>query len=266
MRTGMIAKKVGMSRIFTGEGGHIPVTVLQVHGNHVVGQRTAETDGYVALQIGTGPAKVKHLNRAQRGQFAKAGVEPQRKVAEFRVSDDAVLPVGAQISVEHFVAGQMVDVTGTSKGKGFAGAMKRHNFGGMRASHGVSVSHRAHGSTGNSQDPGKVWKGKKMAGHMGAERVTTQNLEVVATDTENSLIMIKGSIPGAKEGWVMLTDAVKAKTPDDLPFPAALIEGAVPEAPAEEAPAEEAADDEAPVAEVEYAPAAEAEESGEDKS
>ncbi|MBT5435060.1 MAG: 50S ribosomal protein L3 [Rhodospirillaceae bacterium] len=254
MRTGMIAKKVGMSRVFTGDGGHVPVTVLQVLGNRVVAQRTAEKDGYFAVQIGTQPAKVKHLTRAQRGHFAKAGVEPLRKTVEFRVSEDAVLPVGAEISVEHFVAGQKVDVTGTSKGKGFAGAMKRHNFGGMRASHGVSVSHRAHGSTGNSQDPGRVWKGKKMAGHMGDRHVTTQNLEVVATDTENSLIMIKGSIPGSKEGWILIADAVKIAAPADLPFPAALIEDAVVEEAVVEEAAVEAGDD---------APAAD--ESGEDK-
>ncbi|MBC6439603.1 MAG: 50S ribosomal protein L3 [Rhodospirillales bacterium] len=236
MRTGIIARKIGMSRVFTGDGGHVPVTVLQAQDNRVVGQRTQERDGYVAVQIGAQPAKVKHLNSAERGQFSKAGVEPVRKVVEFRVSNDAVLPVGAQISVEHFVAGQMVDVTGTSKGRGFAGSMKRHNFGGMRASHGVSVSHRAHGSTGNSQDPGKVWKGKKMAGHMGDKRVTTQNLEVVGTDIEHGLIMIKGSIPGAREGWVIVSDAVKVDAPGDLPFPAALIEDAQPEVAEEAAP------------------------------
>ena len=223
MRTGMIARKVGMSRVFTDDGGHIPVTVLQASDNRVVGRRTMERDGYVALRIGARPAKAKHLNRAERGAFAKAGVEPVRKVAEFRVSDDAVLPVGVRLSVEHFAVGQKVDVTGTSKGRGFAGAMKRHNFGGMRASHGVSVSHRAHGSTGNSQDPGRVWKGKKMAGHMGDRRVTAQNLEVVATDVENGLILIRGGVPGAKTGWVLVRDAVKAKVRNDLPFPAALV-------------------------------------------
>ncbi len=243
MRTGMIARKVGMSRIFTDDGGHIPVTVLRARDNRVVGQRTTERDGYVALQIGARPAKVKHLNRADRGRFAKAGVEPVRKVAEFRVSDDAVLPVGVRISVEHFVAGQKVDVTGTSKGRGFAGSMKRHNFSGMRASHGVSVSHRAHGSTGNSQDPGRVWKGKKMAGHMGDRRVTVQNLEVVATDAENGLILVRGGIPGAKEGWVLVSDAVKADVPDGLPFPAALVEENRPsESSAVEAPSERGED------------------------
>lgn len=240
MRTGMIAKKMGMSRIFTEDGGHVPVTVLKVDGNEVVAQRTADLDGYVAVQIGEAPAKAKHLTRAQRGQFAKAGVEPKRKLVEFRVSDDAVLPVGARLSVEHFVAGQMVDIVGTTKGKGFAGSMKRHNFGGMRASHGVSVSHRAHGSTGNSQDPGRVWKGKKMAGHMGDTRVTAQNLKIVATDAEQGLILVQGSIPGAKQGWVLISDAVKAKMPADLPFPAALIEDAKPAV--EEAPAEAAAE------------------------
>jgi len=240
MRTGMIAKKMGMSRVFTEDGGHVPVTVLKVDGNEVVAQRTADQDGYVAVQVGESPAKAKHLTRSQRGQFAKAGVEPKRKLVEFRVSDDAVLPVGARISVEHFVAGQMVDVVGQSKGKGFAGAMKRHNFGGMRASHGVSVSHRAHGSTGNSQDPGRVWKGKKMAGHMGDTRVTAQNLKIVATDAEQGLILVQGAIPGAKQSWVLISDAVKAKMPADLPFPAALIEDAQPAV--EEVPAEAAAE------------------------
>jgi large subunit ribosomal protein L3 len=258
MRTGMIAKKMGMSRVFTEDGGHVPVTVLKVDGNEVVAQRTADQDGYVALQIGEAPAKAKHLKRSERGQFAKAGVEPKRKLVEFRVGDDAVLPVGARLSVEHFIAGQMVDVVGTTKGKGFAGAMKRHNFGGMRASHGVSVSHRAHGSTGNSQDPGRVWKGKKMAGHMGDTRVTTQNLKIVATDAEQGLILVEGAIPGAKQGWVLISDAVKAKMPADLPFPAALIEDA--QLPLQEALTEAAA--EAPV-EVEAAGEGEAE-SGED--
>ena len=224
MRTGMIARKIGMSRVFTESGGHIPVTVLKVEDNLVVGQRTPARDGYTALQIGTGAARVKHLARPQREHFARAGVEPQRKLAEFRVSDDALLPVGARLAVGHFVAGQKVDVTGTSKGRGFAGAMKRHNFGGMRASHGVSVSHRAHGSTGNSQDPGRVWKGKKMAGHMGDRQVTAQNLEVVATDDGNSLILVRGAVPRARNRWVLVRDAVKARLPADLPYPAALAD------------------------------------------
>ena len=223
MRCGMIARKIGMSRVFTGDGGHVPVTVLEVRENRVVACRTVERDGYTALQIGTDKAKVKHLTRAQRGHFAASNVEPLRKLVEFRVSEDAVLPVGATLSVEHFVVGQKVDVTGTSKGRGFAGAMKRHNFGGMRASHGVSVSHRAHGSTGNSQDPGRVWKGKKMAGHMGDRRVTVQNLEVVATDPENGLILLQGAVPGARQGWVLVNDAVKAPPPDGAPFPAAFV-------------------------------------------
>ncbi len=235
VRSGMIAKKVGMSRIFIASGGHIPVTVLQDHGNRVVAQRGLERDGYIALQIGTSPAKMKHLTRASRGHFTKAGVEAMRKVVEFRVTEDAVIPVGSKLSVKHFVAGQKVDVVGLSKGRGFAGSMKRHNFGGMRASHGVSVSHRAHGSTGNSQDPGRVWKGKKMAGHMGDKRVTVQNLEVAATDPDHGLIMVRGAVPGAKGGWVLISDAVKAKTPSDLPRPAALIDHASdPDATAEE--------------------------------
>ena len=223
MRCGMIARKLGMSRIFTGDGGHVPVTVLEVGANRVVARRSVERDGYTALQIGTEEAKARHLNRPRRGHFAAAGAEPLRKLVEFRVSDEAMLPVGATLSVDHFVPGQKVDVTGVSRGRGFAGAMKRHNFGGMRATHGVSVSHRAHGSTGNSQDPGRVWKGKKMAGHMGDVKVTVQNLEVVSTDAGKGLIMVKGAVPGAPSGWVLIRDAVKAPPGDDVPFPGAFV-------------------------------------------
>ena len=222
MRTGLIAQKVGMTRVFDTAGQHVPVTILKVDDCHVVAQRTAERDGYTAVQLGVGTAKVKNVSRAQRGHCAKAKVEPKRKIAEFRVSPDALLEVGSELSAEHFIAGQRVDVTGTSIGKGFAGAMKRHGFSGLRASHGVSLSHRAHGSTGQCQDPGKVFKGKKMAGHMGAKRVTAQSLEVVDTDSEQGLILVRGAVPGSDGGWVLVRDAVKRKLPDDLPFPAAL--------------------------------------------
>ena len=239
MRSGVIAKKVGMTRLFMEDGKQIPVTVLQLQNLQVVAQRTADKDGYTAVQLGAGASKVKRVSKAMRGHFAAAKVEPKRKVAEFRVSEDNLIEVGAEISAEHFLEGQKVDVCGTSIGKGFAGAMKRHNFGGLRASHGVSISHRSHGSTGQCQDPGKVFKGKKMAGHMGAARVTTQNLEVVKTDADRGLIMIKGAVPGSKGGWVTVKDAVKKKLPDGVPFPAALKSADVPaEAPVEEAPAE----------------------------
>ncbi|MCB9994046.1 MAG: 50S ribosomal protein L3 [Hyphomicrobiaceae bacterium] len=219
MRSGLIAQKLGMTRIFTEDGTHVPVTVLGLQNCQVVGQRTKDKDGYTALQLGAGQAKVKNVNKARRGQFAVAKVEPKRFVAEFRVTDDNLIDVGAAFKADHFVDGQLVDVTGTSIGKGFAGGMKRHNFGGLRASHGVSVSHRSHGSTGNSQDPGKVFKGKKMAGHLGDVRVTTQNLTVVRTDVERGLIMIRGSVPGAKGGWVMVRDAVKHPKPEGAQFP-----------------------------------------------
>jgi large subunit ribosomal protein L3 len=245
-----------MSRVFDPSGVNIPVTVLKVDNCQVVAVRNNEKDGYVAVQLGAGAAKTQNVKRPMRGHFAKAKVEPKRKLAEFHVSEDAMLEVGATLSAAHFVPGQYVDVIGTSKGKGFAGAMKRHNFGGLRASHGVSISHRSHGSTGNSQEPGKVWKGKKMAGHMGDARVTVQNLEVVSTDEERGLIMLRGAVPGAKESWVMISDAIKAKADVELPFPAALLGGG--EAPVEEAQAEEGVDPEAQVAE---APAEE--ESGE---
>lgn len=239
MRTGLIAQKVGMSRVFKDDGTHVPVTVLKVDNCQVVAHKTDDKDGYTALQLGVGAAKAKRLTKALRGHFAKAKVEPKKKVVEFRVPADALVAVGSELSASHFVDGQFVDVTGTSIGKGFAGAMKRHNFSGLRASHGVSISHRSHGSTGQCQDPGKVFKGKKMAGHMGAERVTTLNLEVVSTDEERGLILVKGSVPGSKSGWVLVRDAVKRVAPEGLPFPAALKAGAE-EAPAEEAPAEEA--------------------------
>ncbi|VAW22968.1 LSU ribosomal protein L3p (L3e) [hydrothermal vent metagenome] len=219
MRSGVIAQKLGMTRIFTEDGTHVPVTVLGLQNCQVVGQRTEDKDGYTALQLGAGTAKVKNVSKPLRGQFAVAKVEPKRCVAEFRVSSENLIEVGASMLADHFKDGQLVDVTGTSVGKGFAGAMKRHNFSGLRASHGVSVSHRSHGSTGNSQDPGKVFKGKKMAGHMGAARVTTQNLEVVKTDNERGLIMIKGSVPGSKGGWVFIRDAVKNAMPEGVALP-----------------------------------------------
>jgi large subunit ribosomal protein L3 len=222
MRSGVIAKKLGMTRLFMEDGQQIPVTVLQLDNLQVVAQRTNERDGYTAVQLGAGSAKAKRTTAAMRGHFALAKVAPKRKIAEFRVSEDALIEVGAEISAEHFLEGQKVDVCGTSIGKGFAGAMKRHNFHGLRATHGVSISHRSHGSTGQCQEPGKVFKGKKMAGHMGAAKVTTQNLEVVKTDADRGLIMIKGAVPGSKGGWVTVKDAMKKAAPADLPFPAAL--------------------------------------------
>ena len=237
MRSGIIAKKVGMTRLFMEDGKQIPVTVLHLDGLQVVAQRTNEKDGYTAVQLGAGAAKAKRTSKAMRGHFSAAKVEPKRKPVEFRVEEDGLIEVGAEISAEHFLAGQKVDVSGTSIGKGFAGAMKRWNFGGLRASHGVSISHRSHGSTGQCQDPGKVFKGKKMAGHMGAARVTTQNLEVVKTDADRNLVFIKGAVPGSKGGWVTVKDAVKKKAPEGLPFPAA-VKSAATEAPAEEVSAE----------------------------
>jgi large subunit ribosomal protein L3 len=222
MRTGLIAKKLGMTRIFTAEGNHVPVTVLDMDSCQVVAVRTAERDGYVAVQLGIGKAKVKNVTQPMRGHFAKAKIEPKRKLVEFRVSDDALLDVGAELSAEHFVAGQFVDVTGTSKGRGFSGVIRRHNFHGLRATHGVSVSHRSHGSTGQRQDPGKVFKNKKMAGHYGDVRVTTQNLRVVSTDVEHGLVMVEGAVPGADGGYVLIRDAAKRKAPENLPFPAGL--------------------------------------------
>lgn len=231
MRSGLIAQKLGMTRLFTEAGEHVPVTVLKVEACQVVGVKTAERDGYTAVQLGVGRPKVKNLSKAERGHFAKAKVEPKSKLVEFRVSADALLEVGAELSAAHFLAGQFVDVTGTTIGKGFAGVMKRWNFRGLRATHGVSVSHRSHGSTGNRQDPGRVFKGKKMAGHLGHERVTTQNIKVVSTDAERGLILVKGAVPGPEGSFVLVRDAVKRKAPDKLPFPAALkgtVAAAVP--------------------------------------
>jgi len=219
MRSGVIAQKIGMSRVFTDAGAHVPVTVLRLANCQVVAHRTMEKNGYVALQLGSGTRKVKNVTKAERGNFAIAKVEPKRKVAEFRVSEDALIPVGAEITADHFLPGQYVDVTGTSIGKGFAGGMKRWNFGGLRASHGVSVSHRSIGSTGGRQDPGKTFKNKKMPGHMGVDRVTTLNLKVVQTDVERGLILIEGAVPGAKGGWITIRDAVKKAPPKDLPTP-----------------------------------------------
>ncbi len=222
MRTGLIAQKVGMTRVFADDGSHVPVTVLKVDTCQVVDVRTQEKHGYNAVQLGVGKAKVKNVSKAQRGSFAKSKVEPKAKLAEFRVSKDGLLEVGAEISVAHFVPGQFVDVIGTTIGKGFAGSMKRWNFGGLRATHGVSVSHRSHGSTGNRQDPGRTFPGKKMAGHLGVERVTTQNLTVVSTDEAEGLILIKGAVPGHDGGYVLISDAVKRAAPKGLPVPAAL--------------------------------------------
>lgn len=221
MRSGVIAQKIGMTRIFTETGEHIPVTVLKLEKLEVVAVRTNETNGYSALQLGVGTRKPSRMTKADRGTFAKVEIEPKRKLAEFRVSPGNVIEVGAEITANHFVPGQFVDVTGTSQGKGFQGAMKRWNFGGLRATHGVSVSHRSHGSTGQRQDPGKVFKGKKMAGHMGSERITTQNLVVVRTDVERGLLMIRGAVPGSKGGWVMVRDAVKKSAHKDAPKPGA---------------------------------------------
>ncbi len=234
MRTGVLAKKVGMTRVFAEDGAHVPVTVLSLEGCQVVGQRNKERNGYVALQVGAGSRKAKNVAKPLRGQFAKSNVEPKAKVREFRVEEDMLVDIGAVLSAEHFVPGQKIDVAGTSKGRGFAGAMKRWNFGGLRASHGVSISHRAHGSTGMCQDPGKVFKGKKMAGHYGVARITTQNLEVVRVDAERGLILVKGSIPGAPNGWVEVRDAVKKARPDGAPIPAAVVKVAEPAAEAVE--------------------------------
>lgn len=222
MRSGVIAKKLGMTRLFMEDGRQVPVTVLQMENVQVVAQRTAEKDGYSAVQLGAGNAKAKRTSQAMRGHFAAANVAPKRKVAEFRVSPDNLIEIGAEITADHYLAGQFVDIAGTSTGKGFAGAMKRHNFGGLRATHGVSVSHRSHGSTGQCQDPGKVFKGKKMAGHMGAVRVTTQNLQIVRTDADRGLVMVKGAVPGTKGGWVTIKDSVKKAAPEGLPTPAAI--------------------------------------------
>ncbi|MDD9725038.1 50S ribosomal protein L3 [Roseovarius sp. SK2] len=246
LRSGVIAKKVGMTRLFMEDGKQVPVTVLQLDKLQVVAQRTPEEHGYAAVQLGAGTAKAKRTSKALRGHFAVAKVEPKRKVAEFRVAPENMIDVGEEITANHYFEGQFVDVSGTSIGKGFAGAMKRHNFGGLRASHGVSISHRSHGSTGQCQDPGKVFKGKKMAGHMGAARVTTQNLQVVKTDADRGLIMVKGAVPGSKGGWVTIKDAVKKPFPESAILPAALKSAAAEaEKAAEEAAAAAAAEAEA---------------------
>ncbi len=246
LRSGVIAKKVGMTRLFMDDGKQIPVTVLQLDKLQVVATRTADKDGYSAVQLGAGTAKAKRTSQAMRGHFAAAKVEPKRKIAEFRVDAANLIDVGEEITANHYFEGQFVDVSGTSIGKGFAGAMKRHNFSGLRASHGVSISHRSHGSTGQCQDPGRVFKGKKMAGHMGAARVTTQNLQVVRTDSDRGLIMVKGAVPGSKGGWVTIKDAVKKPVPDNVILPAALASDAAAAAKAaEEAAAAAAAEEEA---------------------
>ncbi|MGD9658625.1 MAG: 50S ribosomal protein L3 [Methylocystis sp.] len=219
MRSGVIAQKVGMTRVFTEAGEHVPVTVLKLDGCQVVAQRTMEKNGYTAVQLGIGRAKVKNVSKAERARFAAAKVEPKLKLAEFRVKEEELLPIGAEITADHFVVGQFVDVTGTSTGKGFAGPMKRWGFGGLRASHGVSISHRSHGSTGGRQDPGKTFKNKKMAGHMGVERVTTQNLRVVRTDPDRGLLLVEGAVPGTAGGWIFVRDAVKRALPKDAPRP-----------------------------------------------
>ena len=229
MRSGVIAKKLGMTRLFMDDGRQVPVTVLQLDALQVVAQRTNETDGYTAVQLGAGTAKAKRVGAPMRGHYAKANVAPKRKLAEFRVTPENLIDVGAEISADHYLPGQFVDIAGTSLGKGFAGVMKRHNFGGLRASHGVSVSHRSHGSTGQCQDPGKVFKGKKMAGHLGAVRVTTQNLQVVRTDADRGLIMVRGAVPGSKGGWVTIKDAVKKPALADAPRPAGLKAAAAAE-------------------------------------
>jgi len=221
MRSGVIAQKLGMTRIFTDAGIHVPVTVLKVDHCEVVAHLTKEKNGYTALQVGVGHAKVKNVSFAQRGHFAVAKVEPKQKLVEFRVDDAAMIPVGAEITVDHFVVGQLVDVSGTTTGKGFAGGMKRWNFGGLRATHGVSVSHRSIGSTGGRQDPGKTFKNKKMPGHMGVDRVTTQNLRVVQTDLERGLILVEGAVPGVKGGYIYVRDAIKHPVPKDAPQPGA---------------------------------------------
>ncbi|ABD53500.1 50S ribosomal protein L3 [Jannaschia sp. CCS1] len=249
LRSGVIAKKVGMTRLFMEDGKQIPVTVLQLDKLQVVAKKTSDSDGYSAVQLGAGTAKAKRTSAPMRGVFAKASVEPKRKLVEFRVDADNLIEVGEEIIADHYFEGQFVDVTGTSIGKGFQGAMKRHNFGGLRASHGVSISHRSHGSTGQCQDPGRVFKGKKMAGHMGAARVTTQNLQIVRTDTDRGLIMIKGAVPGSKGGWVTVKDAVKKPFPENAILPAALASAAAEAAKqAEEAAAAAAAEAEAEAA------------------
>src|ERR1044071_8049504 len=248
MRTGVIAKKVGMTRLFQADGRHVPVTVLQLDELQVIGRREMDRDGYTAVQLGAGTAKAKNVAKPQRGHFGKAEVEPKARVAEFFVAEDALLDVGAELTAGHYVAGQMVDIQGVTQGKGFAGAMKRWGFGGLRATHGVSLSHRSHGSTGNRQDPGRVFKNKKMAGHMGARNRTQQNLEIVRTDVERGLLFVKGSVPGHKGGWLLVKDAVKSPRPEAAPYPAG-IRAIADQIEHEEAPAgmiEEAAVHEIP--------------------
>jgi large subunit ribosomal protein L3 len=240
-RTGVIAKKLGMTRVFSEDGMHVPCTVLHMDNCQVVAHKTDDTDGYTAVQLGAGDAKAKRTPNAMRGHFAKAKVAPKRKLVEFRVQEDALIEVGAQLTADHFVPGQKVDVAGISIGKGFAGAMKRHGFGGLRATHGVSISHRSHGSTGQCQDPGKVFKGKKMAGHMGSTRVTTQNIEVVRVDIDRGLVLVKGAVPGSAGGWVELRDAVKGYGDASLPMPGKFRTLDELNAPAVEAPAADAA-------------------------
>ncbi|RJF86051.1 50S ribosomal protein L3 [Sphingomonas cavernae] len=249
MRTGVIAKKMGMTRLFKDDGKHVPVTVLSLEDCQVVARREADRDGYVAVQLGAGSAKAKNISKPVRGHFAKSQVEPKARVMEFRVAEDALLEVGAYISADHFVPGQLVDIAGQTQGKGFAGAMKRWGFGGMRATHGVSISHRAHGSTGNRQDPGRVFKNKKMAGHMGDRQRTQQNLEIVQTDVERGLLFVKGSVPGSKGAWLFVKDAVKVPRHADAPYPAGLKQAANSNNDA--APADTPAEAEAPVEAVE---------------
>lgn len=279
LRSGIIAKKMGMTRLFMEDGRQVPVTVLQLDSLQVVAQRTVEKDGYTAVQLGAGTAKVKRVSKAMRGHFAKASVEPKRKITEFRVAPENMIAIGEEIIAAHYFEGQFVDVSGTSIGKGFAGVMKRHNFGGLRATHGVSVSHRSHGSVGMCQDPGRIFKGKKMAGHMGTTRITTQNLQVVRTDIDRGLIMVRGAVPGNKGGWVTVKDAVKKPIPQNVIYPAALrshadeakklaeaaaVEAAAAEAAAAKAAAEaEEAAMQAAEAEAAAAPVADAE--GDDK-
>src|SRR3954470_15311617 len=245
MRTGVIAKKMGMTRLFQDDGRHVPVTVLALENVQVVAQKIADRDGYVALQLGAGTAKAKNVAKPQRGHFGKAEVEPKAKVAEFVVAEDALLDVGAELTADHYVAGQFVDIQGVTQGKGFAGAMKRWGFGGLRATHGVSLSHRSHGSTGNRQDPGRVFKNKKMAGHMGARNRTQQNLEIVRTDADRGLIFVKGSVPGSKGGWLLVKDAVKAPRPETALSPAGIRQAASNDSAPAETPAETAAAPEA---------------------
>jgi large subunit ribosomal protein L3 len=242
MRSGVIAQKIGMTRLFTEAGEHVPVTVLRLAQCQVIAHRSKDKDGYVAMQLGSGTRKVKNVSKAERGRFAVAKVEPKRKLAEFRVDDDGLIPVGAEITADHFVAGQFVDVTGTSTGKGYAGGMKRWNFAGLRATHGVSVSHRSIGSTGGRQDPGRTFKNKKMPGQLGVERVTTLNLRVVQTDVDRGLIMIEGAVPGVKGGWITVRDAVKKALPKDAPKPGKFKAPAAEAAKPETAPVAQAAE------------------------